>query len=481
MKKKIIFFTIALILTLPLIFYFFSAKKVEAQLGQMPAPEVLVLRVEESEVEIFEELPARVVSARIAEIRPQISGIIKERKFEEGAFVKEGQQLYQIEPNTFLANFESSKAGLRVSRANLQSVEARYKRYEELVKIEAISKQEFDDVKAELESAKADASIQESLVKKAQIEFDYTKVFAPISGKIGKSYVTKGALVSALQTQVLTVITQLDPIYVDISQPNADMFKMQSKIGDKKDVEVELIIPDHNKPYETLGKLQFSESIIDESTGAVSLRAVFENKDGLLLPGLFVRARIKLAKEMKILAPQNAVQIQPDGSASVWVVDDKNIVLPRKIEAKTSYGNNWIVDSGLNIGDVIVLEGFQKIMPNAKVSPVLSEKKAEKKDEVLKNENPAPIEENKDKASEIIEKKSPEIIEEKSEKAPQLNSQNINYDAEIKKYIEDKINSAKSELKDTEKSSDLNVATKKKTPENSTKKNVDAGAKNQEG
>lgn len=375
--KKIILISISVFLVITLSFYFFSTKKVSANLGQMPMPEIAVMRVESKLTAIFDELPARTTAFKITEIRPQIGGIITKRLFTEGSDVKQGQQLYQIDPAVYQANYSSFKANLQSAKANLKSVEARFKRYQELVKVEAISRQEFDDTSSQLEQARADVSVAQANSDKAKIDLDYTKVYAPISGKIGHSSVSEGALVVANQPALLTTITELNPIYIDITQPSADLAKMRDKIADQERVAVELIVSGENKIYEYEGNLQFAESVVDPTTSSVQLRALFPNPDGTLLPGLFVRARIKFPQQNLILIPQNAAIRNNEGAFSVWIMDEKNIVRQKKIEVAQAVGNQWIVTAGLAVGDIIVVEGFQKIAPDVKISPVFAVEKIE--------------------------------------------------------------------------------------------------------
>ncbi len=366
MNKKFIIISAFCIAAFSAFFYFASTKKTAAQFGAMPTPEVAVMRIESKETELFEELPGRVVALKTAQIRPQIGGIIKDIKFVEGGFVEQNQQLYQIEDSNYQANYSGAKAQLSRSQANLKTVEAKYKRYQELLKIEAVSKQEFDDLTALFMQAKADLVQAQANLDKAKIDLDYTKVFAPISGQIGISSATQGALVSANQAEILTTITQLDPIYIDINQQSQDLIKLREKIAKHKELETEIEI----SGKKITGKLQSFESIVDASTNSVKIRTIFDNPDKTLLPGLFVRVKIKFPKENLITIPQSAASYNPDGSVSVWVMDDKNIVSPRNIKTLQSLENRWVVESGLNINDIIVVEGFQKIKPETKVSPV---------------------------------------------------------------------------------------------------------------
>ncbi len=387
--KKIIIIASSVLVAVVALLYFISPKSVNANFGQMPMPQIAVMRIESKPIVLSEELPARTTAFKIAEIRPQISGIITKKMFVEGSSVKQGQQLYQIDAAIYNANYSSAKANLLSATANLKSIEARYERYQELVKVEAISKQEFDDTTAQLEQARADFATAQANCNKAKIDLNYTKVYAPIAGKIGHSSVSEGALVTANQAQSLATITQLNPIYVDITQSSADLSKMQQKISSQKEVAVGLVVSGENKIYEHSGSLQFSESIVDPSTSTVLMRAIFPNPENILLPGLFVRAKINFPEQNFIAIPQNAAIRDSQGNFSVFVMDEKNIVHPQKIEVLQALENQWIVESGLNVGDVIVVEGFQKIAPDAKISPVFAQEKI------------APTPENKESAPNI--------------------------------------------------------------------------------
>ncbi len=432
MREKIFYFTVFLLLLTAPLFFIFSSKNVEAQYGEMPMVEVLAYEIKKEKIEIAKEFPARVNSYRIAEIRPQISGIILKRLFVEGSLVQENQQLYQIDPEPFIANLKSAFANLKISEAALKPVESKLERYKELVKIDAISKQEFEEIEADFASKKADVLMKQAFLRKAEIDFEYTKVFAPISGKIGKSFASEGSLVQVGQENSLAIITQLDPIYVDISIPNQDYFSMKNEF-DKEKIKVELFIPGTNSAFENLGELKFAESIIDESTGSVALRAIFENKEAKLLPGLFVKVKLKLAKKEMILAPQNAVIIDFDGSARVFVIDEKNIVTSRKIKINQSYENYWIVENGLKEGEKIVLEGFQKIQNGMKVQIALQNQKLEEKlEEKIEQEDLNLTKKNVNENLDLSE-----VFDEKE------NLTKEEYEEKISKFIKNKIENAK--------------------------------------
>ncbi len=337
-----------------------------ASLGQAAANNVAtvtVISITKQKIQPFAELPGRVNAVKISEVRPQADGMIKKIKFIEGSLVKQGQPLYEIDPVTYKAAYESAVL-------NLKALSAKYNRYQALLTQDAVSKQEFDDVSAALAQAKFDA-------KKAKKGLDYTKVLAPISGYIGKSNFTEGTLVTANQTAILTTITQLDPIYVDIEQPAADAIAFDHN---NKESLVNLVTDDPT--YHNIGKLKFSEMFADASTDSVRLRAIFSNKDKKLLPGMFVSARLNLKPFEAIIVPQRATMRGPNGNLGVFVVNADNMVKIRQIKAERIYQDYWIVDEGLQEGDVIVYEGFIRILDGSKVNPVplvTEEKKEETK------------------------------------------------------------------------------------------------------
>lgn len=339
-----------------------------------PPTQVLALKLYAQNIDDFEELPGRTSAYRYAEIRPQVDGIILKRLFTEGSVVKKGTQLYQIDDAPYKANYNSAKADLQKAQANLETIKAKNARFKKLIEEDAISKQEYDDIKATLAQATADVAIAKATMEKAKIYLNYTKVLAPIDGRISKSLTTEGALVSANQTQNLTTITQLDPIYVDIERASEDLVNFKNKISTQDKVSVELYLND-GTIYNQTGTLQFSEVNVDPSTSAVGLRAIFDNPDQTLLPGSFVKARIKISSENVVLVPQKATSRGPDGSLNVWIIDSSNTTKPVPIKTIKAIGNNWLVSEGVKDGDVIVLEGFQKIMPGAVVSPSFGEVK----------------------------------------------------------------------------------------------------------
>lgn len=333
---------------------------------QQAAP-VSTVTLQKEKIVSSVRLPGRTVAYKVAEIRPQVSGVIMARTFKEGGIVKEGQQLYQIDPALYRAAYESAKADLQRARANVQAVQAREKRYGELVELDAVSKQEYDDIKAELAQARADIAVAEANLARAKINLDYTKVYSPISGRIGKSVVTEGALVTANQAEALARVTQLDPIYVDMSQSSAELMRIRNQLGEGEEKLAVTLELEGGKPYGHEGVLQFSEVTVDATTGSVQLRALFPNPERVLLPGLFVQADVVLGEEEVLLVPQKAAIRDAKGQLSVWVVGADNTVHPVTIQTVREYGDKWIVASGLEEGETIVTEGFQRLQPGAQV------------------------------------------------------------------------------------------------------------------
>ncbi len=336
-----------------------------------PPQAVAVLELKPQTIRFTQQLPGRISPYRQSQVRPQVDGIITARLFEEGADVEEGQQLYQIDDARHKAALNSAKADLASARANVKTVEARAKRYEDLVKINAVSEQEYDDVKAQYDQATAAIAVAQAAVDVAQVNLDYTKVYAPISGRISRSFVTEGTLVTANQAQNLATITQLAPVYIDMQQSGSEAIHLRSRMIGKEIVPVHLILDDKTgKDYPHEGTLKFSEVTMDETTGSIALRALMPNPDGLLLPGLFVRAMLDLGQDDVLLVPQRATIRTPEGGLTVWVVDEEGKAQSRPIQVEQAYKDNWIVTDGLKADDTVIVEGYQKVGPGAPVSPV---------------------------------------------------------------------------------------------------------------
>jgi len=337
---------------------------------------VTALTIHGRTLDLYETLPGRTSAYKIAEIRPQVTGIITERLFEEGSLVKKGQQLYQIDPAPYQAAYNSTLATLKKAQANVKSVEAKAVRYTELVIVEAVSKQEYDDVVAALDQAHADVAVAQAAVADAKVSLDYTKVYAPIDGRIGKSNFTQGALVTAGQAQPMATITQLDPIYVDMTQSSNDLVQLRNINNNDTDhkLPVELTLDATGKTYPHKGTLEFSEVTVDETTGMVKLRAVMPNPDELLLPGLFVKANIKNdTMANALLVPQRATTRGPDGTLMVWVIGNDGTVNPRPVQTVKEIGDEWLLSGGLQDGETIAIDSFQKMQPGMPVTAVPAE------------------------------------------------------------------------------------------------------------
>ncbi|MEN4751737.1 efflux RND transporter periplasmic adaptor subunit [Pseudomonas sp. Ps21-P2] len=335
------------------------SKKEEAAAAP-PPPQVGVVTLKTQAYTLTSELPGRTTAFRIAEVRPQVNGIILKRLFTEGADVKAGQQLYQIDPAIYQATLDSAKATYESSN----SLAGRYK---QLINEQAVSRQEYDTAVGSAREAKA-------AVQTAEINLRYTKVYAPISGRIGRSLVTEGALVSNGQADAMATIQQLDPIYVDVIQSSAEMLKLRrdlesgrlQKAGDNA-AKVKLVLEDGSL-YPIEGKLEFSEVSVDQTTGSVTLRAVFQNPDHTLLPGMFVHARLQSGvAENAILVPQQGITRDLKGTPTALVVNADNKVESRTLVANRTIGSDWLVEKGLNAGDRVITEGLQYVKPGAEV------------------------------------------------------------------------------------------------------------------
>jgi RND family efflux transporter MFP subunit len=354
-----------------------SSQQGEEQTPQRSLKKVSVMTVDPKTIAMANELPGRVKAFKTAEIRPQVSGIIQTRFFKEGSLVEKKQQLYQIDAAIYEANYQSAKANLQNTVAELNIADALQSRYQSLIKTNAVSEQKFDQVKASLAQAKAAVALAQAEVKTAKINLDYTKVYAPISGYIGPSAFTEGALVTAQQQVALTTIWQLDPIYVDISQSVLEAQPLQENLmtsrmtqRDDAQFEVTLLLGENGNTYSQKGVLYATDLAVDENTGTVRLRSVFPNPNSILLPGMFVRTTITAAQTQKIIiVPQKAVGIEADGSKVVWIVDGNNFVSKRQVRTSTTYENNWVISSGLKAGDNIVVEGIMMLQPGLEINP----------------------------------------------------------------------------------------------------------------
>ena len=349
----------------------------QKQAAPPPIPEVTVVTVQPQRIELTTELPGRTSPYLVAEIRPQVNGIIQKRLFKEGSDVKVGQVLYQIDPATFQAALDHAQAALAKAEANVPAIRLRMQRYKELLADKAVSQQDFDDADAALKQAEAEVVYGRAAVESARINLGYTKVTAPISGRIGRSSVTDGALVTAYQAVALATIQQLDPIYTDIPQSTTELLRLRHRLEEGRldqngssQQKVKLIL-ENNDVYPLEGTLQFRDVTVDPTTGSVILRVVFPNPDGVLLPGMFVRAVVKEGtNDHAILIPQQTVQRDPKGNPSVLIADAEGKVQQRMLSVDRAIGDQWLVASGLAPGDQAIVEGTQKARPGTSVKAV---------------------------------------------------------------------------------------------------------------
>lgn len=336
--------------------------------------EVSYINVTSSEYKIDTQLQGRVSASLSADVRPQVSGIIQTRLFNEGQTVQQGDTLYQIDSKTYQAAYNEAKATLNSAKAALASAKLKDERYANLLKIEGISQQDADDAHAAHLEAKADIEMYQAALETAAINLEYTHVLAPISGRIGISEVTPGTLVTAQQDTELATIRALDPIYVDLTKSSKALLQLR-KLMRQSDIkqgtaEVKLTLED-DSTYEHVGKLKVQEVAVDESTGAVTLRAEFPNPDGLLLPGMFVRATVSEAvNENAILVPQQGIYHSATDQAYAYIISADNKVEKRIVETASSVGNKWVVTSGLAVNEKLLVEGSSKVGPGSEVKPV---------------------------------------------------------------------------------------------------------------
>ncbi|WP_084156279.1 efflux RND transporter periplasmic adaptor subunit [Desulforegula conservatrix] len=345
--------------------------------GKGAPPEVSVVEIKSEQVAITTELSGRTSAFLIAEVRPQVGGIIQKRLFTEGAEVKEGDVLYQIDPALFKAAYESAKAALAKAEANVPPARYKAERYKELVAARAISKQEFDEADSAFKKAEADVEASKAEMEKARINLEYSSIKAPISGRIGRSSVTTGALVTANQATALATIQKLDQVYVDVTQTSASLLRLKKNMESgliKKDsanqAKVKLVLED-GTPYPQEGALKFSDVTVDTGTGSIILRSVFPNPKMTLLPGMYVRALIEEGiNENAILVPQQGVTRNSKGEATSMVVNAEGKVEVRELKIDRAVGSKWIVSEGLKAGDKVIVEGLQKARPGDLVKTI---------------------------------------------------------------------------------------------------------------
>ncbi len=350
-------------------------KQDQHQAGPKPKPAVSVVTLHARAVSLTTDLPGRVTAYKVAEVRPQVNGVILKRAFIEGDTVHAGQLLYQIDPAPYQAAVASAQAGVAHAIATVRTAQSTVRRYRPLAAAEAISKQDLDNAVGTLSQNQADIASARAQLRTAEINLAYTRVTAPITGRTSRSAVTEGALVTANQTSLLVTVTQLNPIYVDIVQPSTTLLRLrrelaqgQLKTDGNHQAVVRLVLED-GTAYDRTGELQFSEVQVDQGTGAVALRAIFPNDEGVLLPGMFVRGQIEEGVQQDaILAPQQGVTHNQRGEPVAMVVGADNKVELRTIKADRAIGADWLVQSGLHDGDRLITEGLQQIKPGEEVT-----------------------------------------------------------------------------------------------------------------
>lgn len=342
---------------------------------QMPPPEVSVVTLTTAPVELTTELPGRTLASAIAEIRPQVNGLILERRFVEGSYVAKGNLLYQIDPAPYRAAYDQAAAALANAQAAVPALRSRAERLEQLARIDAVGHQEADDAKAALQRGEAAVAAARAALESARINLSYTPLRAPISGRIGQSNVTIGAMVTAYQPMPLATIQQLDPIYVDVTQSSADLLRLRKlfsggtlRADDSMRQRARLLLED-GTAYQHQGTFQFRDVSVDPATGSVMLRMVFPNPQQELLPGMYVRALITEGVEDRaILVPQQGVTRNAKGEAVALVVGAGDKVEERIVQVGSARGNHWVVTAGLNEGDRVIVEGLQKVRPGVPVT-----------------------------------------------------------------------------------------------------------------
>jgi len=347
----------------------------EAPPPQMAPAEVTVVTMKQEKVSLTRELPGRTNAYLLSEVRPQVTGIVKQRLFTEGAQVKAGQPLYQLDDATYQANLASAKASLARARASLTQAELNARRSDELVRIDAVSRQDHDNATATLAQARADVAAAEAAVQSSTVTLNYARITSPIGGRIGKSSVTPGALVTANQAAALATVQQLDPVYVDLTQSASELLQLRKEVAAGKltrsgNVPVKILLEDGSL-YKHEGKLDFADVSVDPGTGSYALRVTVPNPDNILMPGLYVRAIIGSGmRDHAILVPQQGIARDPKGNTSAMIVGKDGKVEARPVKVSRTTGDQWLVEDGLAAGDRVIVAGLQKIRPGAPVKAV---------------------------------------------------------------------------------------------------------------
>ena len=371
------------LLAAALAFAIAGCSKQQAAPAAPPPPEVRVVALEARTVTLTRELPGRASPYQIAEVRPQAGGIVREVSFTEGALVKAGQVLYTLEDDALRAELGAAKAQLARAEATAASARLTAQRNAELAKVDAISRQENETAIAAMRAAEADVGLARATIARAEVQLGHARIEAPIAGRIGRSNVTRGALVTANQATPLATIQQLDPIYVDVTQSSAELLQLRRELEAGRARQAELpvrVILEDGTRYEPPGRLKFSEATVDPTTGSFLLRVVVPNPRTLLMPGMFVRAELGNAvRENAVLVPQPAVVRDPKGNTSVLVLDEKNTVQAKPVKVSRTVGDAWLVEEGVGAGERVVVEGLQKVKPGVQARVAAPAQTAEKK------------------------------------------------------------------------------------------------------
>ncbi|HEX5789124.1 MAG TPA: efflux RND transporter periplasmic adaptor subunit [Woeseiaceae bacterium] len=340
--------------------------------AEMPPPEVGVATLVPERITLTRALPGRTNALLVAEVRPQVSGIVRERLFEEGSYVEAGQPLYQLDDATYRAAFQSAEASVTRAEAAEKIARLNAERAAELRKTNAISQQEYQNLLAIEQQAAADVAVAKAQLENARVRLDYARIEAPISGRVGKSTVTAGALVTADQADVLTTVQQLDPSYVDVTQSASEILRLRRQLSANalelaSEIPVAILFDDGGR-YAHEGTLTFEDVAVDPTTGSVAMRIVVPNPESLLLPGMYVRAEVGNAVlDDALLVPQRGITHDPKGQATAMVLTDGDVVEQRVVELRETVGDSWLVESGLSAGDRVVVSGLQKIQPGQTV------------------------------------------------------------------------------------------------------------------
>lgn len=351
-----------------------DAQKTGGKRGAGGPAQVGYVVVEPGSVPLTTELSGRVTAYQSSEVRPQVAGIVRRRFFQEGSIVRQGQTLYLIDPSLYQAQVAQASANLQSARANADAARTKADRYKPLAAMQAVSQQDYTDAAAQARQASASVAQNAAQLQTARINLRFTRVPAPITGRIGRSLITEGSLVTTNQTDPLTTIQRLDPIYVDIQQSSADLLALRRQLAQRGVVPASATVRlklEDGSDFGQTGTVQFAEVMVDQNTGTVTLRASFPNPQGILLPGMFVHATLAQAVDTSAyLVPQQAVVRDAKGNAQVWIVGPGNKAVKRGVTADHTNGANWVVTSGLNPGDKVIVQGIGSLRPDAEIKPV---------------------------------------------------------------------------------------------------------------